>query len=704
MNPYSIHFEDQQRTNMDVAPTTEAWRERGFYPVVSREGSPEQRRLDSLLSHILEAGDRENQPGFSRQAQMPLYGERFNHSCPATPAALDDYLSQNPGAGMPFGLPALEAEDSATLQNWIGAGAPGPAESDLKAAKEPGNPAAVAAWEAFFNGPGDKERLVARYIFKHVFLARIALAESPGEVFRLLRSATPPGEPVEIIDTDLPYDDPLARAGAQAGVQAGVAGFHYRLDKVTEPIVQKNHFVWHLAQEDIAHLKTLFFSEPWNDAASLTPPWGVGNPFQVFEAIPPAARYRFLLENAELIISGITYGPVCLGQAATFAIKDHFWLFFVDPAQDVTVQDPKLGQKTWDVFMDPLLHGNRDYQAAFGAALADLKPEGYGIDAVWDGGRTNPNAWLTLLRHETNVSVMKGRQGGRPRSLWLMDYSGFERIYYDTVANFRYWAGDPAKLETLAFFDFLRHEFEDSFLLLLPPEARQEVRHAWKRGIGGLALEALPLAGADQPVQIETGGRDPVGDLIDLIQAHMGPAVSGPKDNLNPEAKPEADLNAAIESYDGWVAAAAQLTVTTAYRFPRYLPSVILLRLRHAGETRVYSLVVNRVYETHDTFVFENGVAQPELNTLSIYPGVIGGFPNLFIDLDLKDAAGFLRGLRDVETLEDWNRLRDRYATLRNSADFWPLYDWFNAWNEETRGIDAGLLDLSYYDLFDTVY
>jgi hypothetical protein len=270
-NPYAIHFEDYERTNMDAAPTTEAWRERGFYLVVSREGSPEQRRLDSLFSHILEAGERENRPGFSRQAQMPLYGERFNHSCPATPAALDGYLRQNPGAGMPFGLPALEAGESETLQNWIGAGAPGPAEADLKAAKAPVNPAAVAAWETFFNGPGEKERLVARYIFEHVFLARIALAESLGDVFRLVRSATPPGEPVEIIDTALPYDDPLSHAG--------VARFHYRLDKVTEPIVQKNHFVWHLAEKDIGHLKNLFFSEPWSGAASLTPPWGVGNPF-----------------------------------------------------------------------------------------------------------------------------------------------------------------------------------------------------------------------------------------------------------------------------------------------------------------------------------------------------------------------------------------------------------------------------------------
>jgi hypothetical protein len=39
-----------------------------------------------------------------------------------------------------------------------------------------------------------------------------------------------------------------------------------------------------------------------------------------------------------------------LGQAATFAIKDHFWLFFVDPNQDVTVRDPKLGQKTARVY------------------------------------------------------------------------------------------------------------------------------------------------------------------------------------------------------------------------------------------------------------------------------------------------------------------------------------------------------------------
>jgi hypothetical protein len=72
--------------------------------------------------------------------------------------------------------------------------------------------------------------------------------------------------------------------------------------------------------------------------------------------------------------------------------------------------------------------------------------------------------------------------------------------------------------------------------------------------------------------------------------------------------------------------------------------------------------------------------------------------------MELEQSAEFLRGLRDVQTLRNWNRLRDRYGVLRNSPRFWPTYDWFTAWNTKHRGIYAGYLDLSYYDLFDSVY
>ena len=704
VNPYSSHVLAIPRTGMDVVQTTAEWRARGFHPVLSRGGSKLENQYRSLLYQMVETGTRHNKPGFSRQALMPLYANRYAHQCPATPDALRTQLKQNPASGMPFGLPALDEKDFKTLRDWVTAGSPGPTELELRAAETPNNPAAVLAWESFFNTADKRSQLVARYIFDHVFLATIVLDESPSDYFRLVRSKTPPAgtpggapSPIEIIDTPLPYSDPYT--------YAGVDRFYYRLKKITAPIVQKNHYVWRLSHADIDHLRSLFLAQDWGDHAGLDALWGIGNPFLVYQAIPTEARYRFLLENSELIVSGITYGPVCLGQTATYAVKDQFWVYFVDPKYDVSVLDPKLGLDTWNTFMDRSLLGNDSYEAAYGQALAKLRPKGYTIDAIWNGDRKNPNAWLTVLRHESNVSVMKGRQGGIPRTQWLMDYSGFERIYYDTVANFEYWSGDIPKLETLVFFNYLRQEFEDNFLLLLPEDDRQNIRDDWTQGVGQIALDLMPFDGAEQPTQIKTSKRDPILSLVDDIQEHMGEAVSGPVDLLNPRVKPDISLSAPIESYDEWVKAASLLTQTRAYKFPRYLPSVILLKLTDGDDdARVYALIANRVYATQDTLLFQDGQELPDLYTMSIYPTVIGGFPNYFLEMDLAQAGDFLRGLRDVRSLADWNRLRDRYGILRNDARFWSTYDWFAEWNVANRGIKAGYLDLSYYDLFDSVY
>jgi len=541
-NPYSSHVLAIPRTGMDVVQTMAEWRTRGFYPVLSRGGTKLENQYLSLLYQMVETGTRHNLPGFSRQTLMPLYANRYAHQCPATADALRTQLKQNPEAGMPFGLPALDEKDFKTLRDWVRAGSPGPTEQELRAGETPNNPSAVLAWESFFNTADKKSQLVARYIFDHVFLATIVLDESLGDYFQLVRSKTPPASPIEVIAAPLPYSDPYA--------YARVDRFYYRLKKITAPIVQKNHFVWRLKHADIDHLTALFLGQDWGAHPGLDAPWGIGNPFLVYQAIPVEARYRFMLENSELIVSGITYGPVCLGQTATYAVKDQFWVYFVDPKYDVSVLDPKLGLETWNIFMDRSLLGNDSYEAAYGQALAKLQPKGYTIDAIWNGDRKNPNAWLTVLPHESNVSVMKGRQGGIPRTQWLMDYSGFERIYYDTVANFEYWSGDIPKLETLVFFNYLRQEFEDNFLLLLPEDERQKIRDDWTQGVGQVALALMPFAGADQPTQIKTSKRDPLLSLVDDIQEHMGEAVSGPVDHLNPHVKPDVSLSKPIGSYD----------------------------------------------------------------------------------------------------------------------------------------------------------
>ena len=82
--------------------------------------------------------------------------------------------------------------------------------------------AASNEWEAFFNGASLKAQLMSRYMYEHLFLADIYFDEvGTGEHFRLVRSTTPPGQPIDIIATRRPYDDP------------GVARPYYRLQRNT---------------------------------------------------------------------------------------------------------------------------------------------------------------------------------------------------------------------------------------------------------------------------------------------------------------------------------------------------------------------------------------------------------------------------------------------------------------------------------------
>ncbi len=707
-NPYSTHLEAYARTGMDVVSTTEDWRKRGFYPVVSRGGSAKENLSGSLLYRVIEAGRAHNQPGFSRKALMPTYKERYEHTCPSTPSALESNLASSPAQGMPYGLPGLDASRVQTLENWIASGAPGPTADEQRDAKHVQDPRAVARWEAFFNGTDPRQKLVSRYIFDHVYLATLALEESPGDLFQLVRSKTAghspeqaaqgaAAPPVEVIDTPHPYDNPAE--------YAGVDTFYYRLKKITSRPVQKNLFLWRLGQKDIAHLQELFLSPSWGEDPNLDAPWNIANPFLIYESIPVKSRYRFLIENSSVIVGGITQGPVCLGQAATYAVKDHFWVYFIDPDHDISVLEPRLGLESWETLMDRSPFGNARYEEAYAETLQRRFPKGYTMDAVWDGDGTNPNAWLTILRHESNTWVLTGRQGGIPRSQWLIGYSGFERIYYDTVAHFEYWGSDIGKLETLGFFNFLRQEFEDNFLLLLPEDSRKEIRQRWTRGIGEIGLWLSDFPGRDLPSPIENNDpKHPLLGIVQNLQSHLGETISGPPDQLNPWVKPDFALDKGISTYDEWETAISTLTVTTRYKFPRFLPSMILLKLDHGEETRLYTLVVNRVYETHYTLLFQDGESLPDLYTLSVYPTVVGGFPNLFMELDIADTPAFIEQLRNVQSLPDFLEFRDRYAVLRNQENLWSTYDWFNDWNFEHRKEAAGVFDLSYYDLFDSVY
>ena len=55
--------------------------------------------------------------------------------------------------------------------------------------------AQVARWEAFLNGDSLKQRITARYLYEHWFVAHLYFEDLPtGPFFRVVRSRTPPGD------------------------------------------------------------------------------------------------------------------------------------------------------------------------------------------------------------------------------------------------------------------------------------------------------------------------------------------------------------------------------------------------------------------------------------------------------------------------------------------------------------------------------
>ena len=98
---------------------------------------------------------------------------------------------QHPLGGMPYGMAPLSDAELGVLAAWVTQGAPlPPAAPPLPVAAT----AQVARWETFLNGDSLKQRITARYLYEHWFVAHLYFEDLPsGPFFRVVRSKTPPG-------------------------------------------------------------------------------------------------------------------------------------------------------------------------------------------------------------------------------------------------------------------------------------------------------------------------------------------------------------------------------------------------------------------------------------------------------------------------------------------------------------------------------
>lgn len=707
-NPEKVYDGERIRaaspTRMFVdAKTTADWRAKGFHPVLSESrGDAEARLADSVLYRILRLKQLNPQP---RTGMLPdaVTVELDRKQVCTAEADFDKFAAENPLWGMPYGMPNLSDREYGTVVRWLAQGAPGPKAPALS----PEAQRQVVAWEAFLNGSTLREQLMSRYLYEHLFLGHLHLAgTAQREFFRLVRSYTPPGEPIDEVATVLPFDDP------------GPRPFWYRLRLDHQSIVAKDHVVYQWSQQRMARYRQLFLQADYE--VTELPSYAretASNPLRTFIDIPVDSRYRFLLDDARFFIEGFIKGPVCRGQVALNVIDDRFWVFFFSPDRARKAGSDEFIGEMADYLKLPadrgtdtlnLLSlwteywkGQKAYISAKEALFKQVHAMGMddALGYVWDGDGRNPNAALTIFRHTDSAFVMQGLIGDYPETAWIMDYPLLERIHYLLVAGFDVYGNVGHQLNTRIVMDFLRMEGENYFLAFLPASQRKAIRDSWYQGIRKKRekqfSEPMDWLSVESVIGYRTD--DPQRELYDHLIRRLGPLAGDERLNRCGGDSCDQSVSGSVEIR---VEAALRRMLPLRGRHLLPLPDVAFLRVRNAageGRDRAYTLAVNKDYYNLTSMLENEDARNPDKDTLTIVPGFVASYPNFFLSVDAADIDAFADRFAAIRSRDDYERFVALYGVRRTNPRFWEEADWFQAEYQRLEPSLAGIFDLNRY-------
>ena len=673
----------------DVAPTrlfvdaqtVEQWREKGFYPVLHDE-MPDQGVLARMLAlkqqHPLPTGD-----------QLPesiTLGLEREQQC-TKPEDFDTYANKYPLWGMPYGLPGLSEQEHATVTQWLTDGAAG-IPMTLPTAPEMD---AVQQWETFFNGESLKQRLMARYMYEHLFFADLYFSDldSNSRYYNLVRSRTPAGQPIDIVATRAPYNSP------------GDAEFYYRLQPLRSALLAKRHMPYELSAKRMQRWQSLFLDPDYE--VSALPPYGIDvstNPFIAYRELPQVARYKFMLDEAQFTIMGYIKGPVCRGQVALNVIDDHFWIVFLNPDsknypltaeflanESDNLRMPKDRQEAavslleWRDYSNGQLNFLKAKTQFIANATAGIDGTKVNLDLIWDGDGGNDNAALTIFRHVNSASVVKGFVGQQPKTAWVIDYSLLERIHYLLVADFDVFSNVAHQLETRLYMDFLRMEGEQNLLFFLPQEDRMPLRNFWYRGANDDSKDHVMTESVaySRNTDIQYQTENSKQELFSMLQQRQSGAEASRYQPSDPRFSKLQTLQGKPFSL---------------------MPEVAFVEvLEKDNSANVFTILHNDGYSNNAQIFKESERRIPEEDYLSVVKGFIGAYPNVFFQLPEEKLEQFVDEIIAMRNEKDYADLVTAYGVRRTNASlFWPLSDRLNAHYRESQPIEAGLFDLNRYE------
>lgn len=680
------------------ADTVEEWRQLGFFNVLNdRKQTPQVNLERSILYRSLQLKKQHPLPEERILDDDFSFGLAREQQC-ASIDEFDSFAADEPLWGMPYGLPALTDNEHNHLVKWLQNGSPMVTKVELPQTVRQ----QISIWENFLNQPSLKHQLSSRYIYEHLFLANIyfsdqplftnsanADSEKPAHFFKLVRSSTPAPQPIKVIATRQPYDDPKA------------ARIYYRLQRVSDSIVAKSHLPYAFNQQRLDWMKDLFI-KPDYEVKSL-PSYGdksAANPLATFKDIPMRSRYRFMLEEAEFTIMGFIKGPVCRGQVALNVIDDHFWVTFVDPEKQSSdkynqfladnrnhLRLPGEAQtkteiiKSWPGLSES--HGQfiKQKSQVINEVLGAKRESP--LSYIWDGDQHNPNAALTIFRHFDSSTVVKGLVGQNPKTAWVIDYPLLERIHYLLVAEFDVFGNIGHQLVTRLYMGFLRMEGEFNFLALLPHDERLRLADYWyrdtDRGVKNYLINYESQSVNDPKIAYKTVR--PKLELYSLLKEKLQPVINHQYDIFNDSIPFEHSVVLAkLNRVQGESAS--------------IMPELSLLTLvNNMGQQQVFTLIRNTGHSNISTLLLEDINLLPEEDYLTIVPGIVGSYPSVLFRVNEFRLQQFVDQISELEDEEDYAKLLNKFGIRRSDKNFWQHSDELHSWFEKQQPLQSGLLD-----------
>ncbi len=692
------------------AKSTQEWRSRGFYPVMNEAmKTPANNLKNSTLYRLLQLKKQYPQPDVKKLPDSFTLELNREQSCPK-PDSINKFIKEHPLWGMPYAMPNLSTEEYQTLVTWIAQGA----HTIAPPKPSPAIQAQIKQWETFFNQSSNKQQLVSRYLYEHLFHAHIRFTGSgEREFYRLVRSRTPMDESIDEIATLRPNDDP------------GKRPFYYRLLPYHSSIVIKNHIVYEFSEKRLQRFRELFLAPNYNVPQLPSYERGVGsNPFKIYAPIPAVSRYRFMLDDAHFFIEGFIKGPVCRGQLALNVIEDQFWVVFFNPDKPMITNNGDFIEKMADELQIPAdfdnnldlfriwtdyWKGQRRYmegKQAWFKTIGTHELE-HAMNYIWDGDGNNPNAALTVFRHFDSGSVAYGLVGSNPETTWVIDFPLFERIHYLLVADFNIYGNIGHRMSTRIYMDFLRMEGEDSFLAFLPVNQRKAIRDKWYMGqrssIDKLFSAPQEWLSTESVKGYQTN--DPQRELYQRIKGrlnHLAQHATAMNHCGSPGCKKRStettEKRTAIKRVDNAMIKVAKLKGQQLHSFPDV--AFIRVRADNPEDDLSYSLIRNKAYKNVTSFLadaHERDRADVDKDTMTVVKWLEGSYPNFFFSVALSEIEIFSKRCAAIRTAKDYEKFVDQYGVRRTNPVFWELADWFQNNERQRKPVLSGLFDLNRY-------